>query len=315
MWSLADTFLLLATGSCGCVGMLGPGLGGGHGRYQGLYGLISDNFLKLNVVLANGTAITVSNSSHTDLFWGMKGAGHNFGVVTSFELNIYPRLVDTWYYKVYVFTQDKLESLFHELNKLQGNGTQPVEMAGTYGMYYMDPTFSETEVSETSGLSKPLFSTIHLTLIAKAIIWWSFIYSGPQSDAQQYLIPFDNLRPINVTDGNVPYTDIASATGTGVGQPLCAPGQQRMVGTAGLQVYNVTTQRQIYDLVNVKAKVHPGLLTTTVVMEGYSVAGVRAVDPDSSAFPLRDDYLLMFVAPLSHPSHPTIHRIKKDQLS
>lgn len=80
------------TGSCGCVGMLDPSLGGGHGRYQGLYGLISDNFVRLNVVLANGTAIAVSNSSHADLLWAMKGAGHNFGVVTSFEFNIYPRI-------------------------------------------------------------------------------------------------------------------------------------------------------------------------------------------------------------------------------
>lgn len=71
--------------------MLGPGLGGGHGPLEGVYGLISDNFRQLNVVLANGTAITVNETSHAGLLWGMKGAGHNFGIVTSFELNIFPR--------------------------------------------------------------------------------------------------------------------------------------------------------------------------------------------------------------------------------
>ncbi|KDN67464.1 putative FAD binding domain-containing protein [Colletotrichum sublineola] len=79
------------TGGCECVGMLGAGLGGGHGRYEGLYGMISDNILQLNVVLANGSSIRVNSSSHNDLLWAMKGAGNNFGIVTSYEMNIYPR--------------------------------------------------------------------------------------------------------------------------------------------------------------------------------------------------------------------------------
>ncbi|KAK7966936.1 FAD-binding domain-containing protein [Apiospora aurea] len=41
----------------------GPGLGGGHGRWQGHFGLVSDNFVKLNTVLADGTAITISETS------------------------------------------------------------------------------------------------------------------------------------------------------------------------------------------------------------------------------------------------------------
>jgi FAD/FMN-containing dehydrogenase len=127
--------------------MLGPGLGGGHGRYQGFYGLISDNIRKLNVVLANGTAIEVSNTSHPDLYWGMQGAGHNFGAVTSFELNIYPRLVDTWYFKNYVFTIDKLEELFEALNVNDGEGSQPAELMNI-GFYYMDANFSTTEASK-----------------------------------------------------------------------------------------------------------------------------------------------------------------------
>lgn len=138
-------YFVIATGSCACVGMLGPGLGGGHGRYQGRYGLISDNMRKLNVVLADGTSIVVSNTSHPDLFWAMQGAGHNYGAVTSFELNIFPRLVDTWYYRSYVFTQDKLEQLFEQLNKLDGNGTQPADLMN-FGFYSINANFSATEV-------------------------------------------------------------------------------------------------------------------------------------------------------------------------
>jgi FAD/FMN-containing dehydrogenase len=99
-----------------------------------MYGLVSDAFIKLNVVLADGSAVTVSDNSHQDLFWAMRGAGHNFGIVTSFETKIWPKNLDTWYYRNLIFTQDKLEALFTELNKLGGNGTQPKEL-GHYGMY------------------------------------------------------------------------------------------------------------------------------------------------------------------------------------
>lgn len=91
------------TGSCDCVGMMGPGLGGGHGRHEGLYGMISDNIRQLNLVLADGTSIRVNETSYSDLLWGLKGAGHNFGIVTSFELNIFPRGPDTWHYHNYLW--------------------------------------------------------------------------------------------------------------------------------------------------------------------------------------------------------------------
>ncbi|KIA75511.1 hypothetical protein HK57_00010 [Aspergillus ustus] len=259
------------TGSCGCVGMLGPGLGGGHGRMEGFYGMISDNIRWFNVVLANGDTIRVSNTSHADLFWGMRGAGHNFGIVTSFEMNIYPRQVDSWYYKNYVFTQDQLEPLFEQLNELNGNGTQPVKLAVQYGLYTLDPTVSATE----------------------AIIWWTFAYAGTQSEAQPYLTPFDELNPLSTINGNVPFPQVPDVQGTGVHNTTCGKGLSRITGPAGLQVYNITTQRQIYDLFNQNINAHPELNASGVVMEGYSVAGVRRVESDSSAYPFRDDYLLV----------------------
>ncbi|KAH6678178.1 hypothetical protein B0J14DRAFT_316655 [Halenospora varia] len=53
------------TGFCECTGTVAPLLGGGHGILQGLHGLLADNLLSARLVLANGTAITVSSESHT----------------------------------------------------------------------------------------------------------------------------------------------------------------------------------------------------------------------------------------------------------
>ena len=129
--------------------MMGPGLGGGHGRNEGLYGLISDNILNPNGVLANGTASRVNSTRHPDLFWAMQGAGHNFGIVTSFELKIHPRQVDTWHYHVYLWTEDKLETVFEELNKFHKsvNGTTPVGFGITVGTFELNTTISEDKVS------------------------------------------------------------------------------------------------------------------------------------------------------------------------
>jgi hypothetical protein len=74
---------------------------------------------------------------------------------------------------------------------------------------------------------------------------------------------------------------------------MCDHGVNHIVGTAGTQLYNITTQRAVFELFREKIAEHPGLVATYVVMEAYSLGAVLAKDPDSSAFPMRDDYLLL----------------------
>lgn len=71
------------------MGMAGATLGGGIGFYSGYYGAISDSLLSAEVVLADGSLVTASNSENSDLFWAMKGAGSSFGVVSSLTYRVY----------------------------------------------------------------------------------------------------------------------------------------------------------------------------------------------------------------------------------
>ena len=135
----------LASGACACTGVIGPGLGGGFGRLQGYFGLILDNIIEMDVVLADGSMIKVSESSHPDLYWGMRGAGHNFGIVTRFKNRVYDIPYPYWYIETLEFTNDKLEEFFKSLNAFSANGTQPKE-ATTYSLYALDPAISATEV-------------------------------------------------------------------------------------------------------------------------------------------------------------------------
>jgi FAD/FMN-containing dehydrogenase len=67
------------------TGIAGLTLGGGYTRLNGEYGLACDNTLSVDVVTAGGRFVTASADENAYLFWDIRGAGANFGVVSSFE--------------------------------------------------------------------------------------------------------------------------------------------------------------------------------------------------------------------------------------
>jgi len=82
--------LATPSGVVSSTGISGLTLGGGLAWLMGRYGMVVDNLLSAEVVLASGEVATASADTDADLFWAIRGGGGNFGVVTSFEFQAHP---------------------------------------------------------------------------------------------------------------------------------------------------------------------------------------------------------------------------------
>ena len=82
--------LATTLGTASDTGIAGLTLGGGQGRLARKFGLSCDNLLSVDIVTADGRLLHASERENPDLFWGIRGGGGNFGIVTTFEYRLHP---------------------------------------------------------------------------------------------------------------------------------------------------------------------------------------------------------------------------------
>ncbi|KAI0100095.1 hypothetical protein GGR51DRAFT_564506 [Nemania sp. FL0031] len=256
------------TGICECVGLSAPILGGGHGWLQGQYGLAADQVVSARLVLPNGDLITVSGESHPDLFWAIKGAGHNFGLVTEWEYRVHDMPKHKWYYQIFIYPKDKLEALYELANsKIK---TQPAE-AIFWGYFVKVPPLDP---------ENPL-------------VWFAVIYDGPKEKAEAYAEDFYKIEHKNVDVGEASMHDLAKLTFQDEDGPGCQYGKTSLRYPIGLKEYNVAAVRKVYDHIDETFRNVPELAGSFFLIEGYSTQAVEAVDSKSTAFPHRDEKILV----------------------
>ena len=159
------------------TGVAGLTLGGGVGHLRSKYGLSCDNLASVDIVTADGEYRTASEDENADLFWGVRGGGATFGVVTGFEFDLHPVGPDVAtglvFYpgdlaaEVLRAFRDYEESTPDELTTLVSSGVFPEEelfpadvvdefKVAILGMYAGGPKAGETAIEPLRELGEPL---------------------------------------------------------------------------------------------------------------------------------------------------------------
>ena len=249
--------LATPSGFLSTTGVAGLALGGGIGYLARRFGLTVDNMLSADVVLADGSFVTASESSHPDLFWALRGGGGNFGVVTSFQFRCHdvgtvvagPVLYDIadapdvmrWY-------RELLPSL-------------PVELSGWLGLMTIPPA--------------PPFPEELWLRKAVGIVW---CYTGPAEHADEALAPVRSFgKPLLDGTQPMPFPVLQSAF-----DALYPPGLQ--------WYWRADFFRELSDqALAVHQEFGAQLPTPHSTMHLYPVDGaVHQVSPDATAFAYRD---------------------------
>ena len=170
------------------TGIAGLTLGGGLGWLRRKYGLSSDNLVSVDIVTADGQYLTASETQNPDLFWGIRGGGGNFGVVTSFEYQLYPVGPEVMFCFV-VYPGDRAKEVLRFCEEYVAQASDEVSPLGVLGRVPHDELFPE----EWHG--KPYAAILAM-------------YSGSVEEGERVLQPLRDLGdPIADLSEPMPYTE------------------------------------------------------------------------------------------------------------
>ncbi|KAF2197103.1 FAD-dependent oxidase [Delitschia confertaspora ATCC 74209] len=248
-------------GVCSGVGVVGLTLGGGIGRYLGIHGLLLDALLSVQMVTDAGELIKVSQNSHPDLFWGLRGAGMNFGIVTSATYRINDLTNGGQVMNAdFIFPADRAPSLFKALKGLKD--CQPKEMACIALIICGEDGYAEILLNLT--------------------------YPGPQDIFLQFLQPFRNLLPRVYGFNSLPWNQLTTKSGFGIDSKMAIKGAPHSIFSVNLKEIDVPTWVSIFEKMNAFYATTPAGRTSAACLEIYSNEAMQEVPDESTAYPWRD---------------------------
>jgi len=249
--------LACPSGVISTTGVGGLTLGGGIGHLTRRFGLAIDNLLEVDMVLADGRFVRASEKENPDLFWGIRGGGGNFGVVTSFLFRLHPLKnviggPTLWHLEQ---TPEVMRWYRDFIRKA------PPELNGWFAFITVPPV-------------APFPEALHLKKVC-AVVW---SYTGDESKAEDVFAPIRAFGPPALYGIHaMPYPALQSAF-----DPLYPPGHQ--------WYWRADFFKEVSDAsIAVHAQYAAQMPTPQSTMHMYPVDGqAHAVGNDATAFSYRD---------------------------
>ncbi|KAI1332613.1 FAD binding domain-containing protein [Xylariaceae sp. FL0255] len=267
----------LPIGSCSCVGMNGAALGGGVGPYQGVHGLLLDNLLEVTIVTGQGEILTASTTQNADLFWGVRGAGFNFGIVVSAQYKIYDALNGgNAYNGDFLYSADKAEAVFNLAAKFLVN--QPDELS-------MFPSITFDQTTEQTA------------------VMMSVVYIGSVANGTQYMQAFADLNPFKQSVSVLPYNELIKENRFGADSQACTKGFDNAVYGSNVLEFDVATYVELVNDFNNFYTANP-LIVALLVTELFPHRVTELTPDAATAYPYRtnlgDNFVsFIFLNPLT----------------
>ncbi|PYH87523.1 FAD-binding domain-containing protein [Aspergillus ellipticus CBS 707.79] len=235
------------------TGVGGLTLGGGYGWLTGQYGLVVDNLISARIVVADGRVLAVSKDAHADLFWAIRGAGHNFGVVTEFTLQGYDQKEDVSA-GVVAFAPEKLEEIIEFANQLVADETDG--RAGIYVFMGIPPGQSDLAITTV------VFSTLS------------------EEESQKRFAPLMALEPILSTVARTPYHQVNALL-----NGIAVHGERKaMKGFSYTLPLQPESARMMLEELSLIVKSDSDLVRSFIVLEFINASRVASVPRNAMAF-------------------------------
>ena len=184
--------LVCPTGVVGHTGVAGLTLGGGVGRLQRHFGLTIDNVTAIELVTADGRLVRATEAEEPELFWGLRGAGWNFGIATAFEFRLHP-FGPELHRGVLTFPTAQVQDLWSQFRTYVPSA--PDAVSAIFGIAL---------AGEGEGYPEDV--------VGKPIVYLAWNHSGSADDVERDTAGLrDGPEPLTATIGSAPYLEVQTA--------------------------------------------------------------------------------------------------------
>ncbi|KAI0904511.1 hypothetical protein F4823DRAFT_634235 [Ustulina deusta] len=257
-------------GTCTCPSFIGVTLGGGIGRWEGIYGLFIDALQSVRFVAANGTVLTASKTENSELFWGIRGAGANLGVIIEATYKLHkidksstPGGAGYGLNADFIIPAEKNASYWKLIESLM---PYPAQLA----------IVSVVEWNETTGATQIVSN-------------WEYFGAATEAEARAVIEPILALEPSVASIQYLKWPELFYAQEFGSDEANCTPDLKRDIYTANLRRIDPPTwEAQFAKMAAFLEKYPSSRANSAFAAETYPTEATTAVPDDETAYPWRD---------------------------